>query len=160
MSEEAANPTPSKKKSRAIWLVLALLIGGGGGGAAYYFLVMQPQQAEADTAEQGPAPALYLELRPAFVVNLSGQDSGRFLQAEVDLMARDQAALDAVNTHMPAVRNNLLLIFGSQRYAELQSRDGKEALQRQVLDEINAILGQREGDLQVEEVYFSSFVMQ
>ncbi len=160
MSEEAATPTPEKKKSKAIWLILALLIVGGGGGAAYYFLVMQPQQAETAEQEEGPKPALYLELRPAFVVNLSGPDAGRFLQAEVDLMARDQAALDAVNTHMPAVRNNLLLIFGSQRYAELQSRDGKEALQRQVLDEINAILGQREGDLRVEEVYFSSFVMQ
>ncbi len=160
MSEEAETPTATpKKKSKAIWLILALLILGGC-GAGYYFLVMQAQESESAETEAGPPPALYLELRPAFVVNLSGQDAGRFLQVEVDLMAREQAALDAVTTHMPAVRNNLLLIFGSQRYADLQSRDGKEALQRQVLDEINAILGQREGDLQVEEVYFSSFVMQ
>lgn len=160
MSEQAAE-TP-KKKSKLIWILLILLLlGGAGGGAAYYFLVMNKAPAEAEESAEAPTPpALYMELRPAFVVNLSGRDSSRFLQAEVDLMARDQAVLDAVQAHSPAIRNALLLIFGSQALADLQTREGKEALQQKVLDEINQILASRDQELMVEEVYFSSFVMQ
>lgn len=160
MTEEVAEAP--KKKSKLIWILLALLIlGGGGGGAAYYFLVMQKAApAEGEEAAEVIPPAIYMELRPAFVVNLSGRDSSRFVQAEVDLMARDQAVLDAVQAHNPAIRNALLLIFGSQTLADLQTREGKEALQQAVLLGINEILAEREEGLQVEEVYFSSFVMQ
>ncbi len=159
MSEAAAPP----KKSKLIWVVLflVLLLFGGAGAAAYYFLVVQaPDETEEVSEEEVVPPALYFELRPAFVVNLSGPDSSRFLQVEVDLMARDQAVLNAIQAHNPAIRNALLLLFGSQRAADLQTREGKEALQRNVLDSINDILASREEGLAVEEIYFSSFVMQ
>jgi flagellar FliL protein len=159
MSEaEAAMP---KKKSKLIWILPLLLVLGGAGAAGYYFFVLKSAPAaEDETSESASGPALYRELRPAFVVNLEGADASRFLQLEVDLMARDQASLDAVQTHNPAIRNNLLMIFGSARYQDLQTRDGKEALQGRVLEEINMILAEREHGLKIEEVYFSSFVMQ
>ncbi len=159
MSDEQA-PNPPKKKSRWLWIVLLLvLMLGGGGAAAWYVLVMQPAQAQLDgeAPEPTPAPALYSELRPAFVVNLAGN---RFLQLEIDLMARDAAVIEAVKRHNPAIRNDVLLLLGSQNPSELQSLDGKLTLQQSVLDAINAILAAREQGLAVEEIYFSSFVMQ
>lgn len=157
MSDEKA-PSPKKKKSRWPWfLLLLLLLLGGGGAGAWYMLYVQPAQAADQAAEPTPAPALYSELRPAFVVNLPGN---RFLQLEIDLMARDGAVIEAVKRHNPAIRNDVLLLLGSQNPAELQSLDGKLALQQAVLDAINAILAAREKALAVEEIYFSSFVMQ
>lgn len=155
---DAAAPAP-KKPSKLLRILLPVLLLAGAGGGAYYFMFMQTAPLE-ESGEKAPPPAIYAELRPAFVVNLEGPDASRFLQVEVDLMAREQAALDAVTTHNPAIRNNLLLIFGSQRYQDLQTRQGKETLQQRVLEEINSILTQREKGLAIEEVYFSSFVMQ
>lgn len=156
MSAEAAAPAP-KKKSKLLWFVLlTLLLGGGAGGAWYYFKIIPAQQAAAE-AEPTPPPTLYFELRPAFVANLAG---GRFLQVELDLMAHDQAVIDAVKKHNPAIRNDLLLLLGNQKPAEVQTLAGKQAVQKAATQAINGILEQREGELQIEEVYFSSFVMQ
>lgn len=160
MSDEQAATPPKKKKSRWLWIMLLLvLMLGGGGAGAWYMLYMQPAQAQGqdEAAEPTPAPALYSELRPAFVVNLAGN---RFLQLEIDLMARDAAVIEAVKRHNPAIRNDLLLLLGSQKPSDLQSLEGKVTLQQQVLEAINAILDAREQGLAVEEIYFSSFVMQ
>lgn len=149
-----------KKKSKLpLFLALILLLGAGGAGAAWYFKLL-PGTASEEVAVDMPAPPIYMDLRPAFVVNLEGPDANRFLQVEVDLMTRDQAVVEAIKTHMPAVRNSLLLLLGSQRYQSLQQREGKLALQQAVLDAINRILDERSPGLVVEEVYFSSFVMQ
>ena len=169
MSAEAVAPTPqasadantgAKKKSKW-WLWLLLVLIAAGGGAAWYVLVKMPAQAamalESDDAEATPAPTLYFELRPAFVANLAGN---RFLQIEIDLMSNEQAAIDAIKRHSPVIRNELLLLLGSQKPADLQTLEGKKALQQEVLESINAVLSQREGDLQIAEIYFTSFVMQ
>lgn len=156
MSDQKAPPA-KKKKSRWPWFVLLLLLLGGGGGGAWYMLYMQPAQSVDENAEPTPAPALYTELRPAFVVNLPGN---RFMQLEIDLMARDATVIEAVKRHNPAIRNDLLLLLGSQKPSDLQSLDGKLALQQAVLEAINSILKARENALAVEEIYFSSFVMQ
>ena len=75
-------------------------------------------------------------------------------------MVHDQAVIDAVIRHNPAVRNDILLLLGSQKPADIESLEGKLAVQQATADAINAILAERETDLKVEEVYFSSFVMQ
>ena len=157
MSEQAAPEAP-KKKGKLLWiiLVLVLLLAGGGGAAAWFFLNGEPAEEQASD-EPLPPPTIYFELRPAFVANLIG---GRFLQVELDLMVHDQAVIDAVIRHNPAVRNDILLLLGSQKPADIESLEGKLAVQQATADAINAILAERETDLKVEEVYFSSFVMQ
>ncbi len=59
------------------------------------------------------------------------------------------------------MRNDLLLLFGNQKYAQLATREGKEALRSQALDDLRKVIGQAGGHPeQVEAVYFTSFVMQ
>ncbi|MGJ8669711.1 MAG: flagellar basal body-associated FliL family protein [Oceanococcus sp.] len=158
MSAEPAPAAPKKKRKWPMLVFLLLLMSGGGGGAGYYFLVLAPQAAaEAAEALPTPAPTVYFELRPAFVANLVG---GRFLQVELDLMARDQTVIDAVVKHNPAIRNDILLLLGNQKPSAIESLDGKLAVQKAATESINAILAKRENGVQVEEVYFSSFVMQ
>lgn len=154
--------TPKKKSKLPLILAIVVLLLAAGGGAAYYFMFMgQPteEDAEGEQAEAPPQP-LYHSLEPAFVANLAGPDSSRYLQIEVDVMAYSQEAIDAVQQHDPAIRNSLMLLFGSQRAEPLQERAGKEALQQGVLEAINEILVERANGAVIEEVYFSSFVMQ
>jgi flagellar FliL protein len=75
-------------------------------------------------------------------------------------MAHEQSAIDAVQKHMPVIRNNLMLLFSGQDYQVIRTREGKEALRARTLTEIQSILKQRTGKPGVEAVYFTSFVMQ
>lgn len=150
-------------------IILGLLLIGGGTVAALYFSGVvgggQEAAAEADAqdgAEQEaePKPALYLPLEPPIVVNFSGEQRSGYLQVGVELMARDQAVLDAVKTHMPVVRNNLILLFGDQNYSTLKSRTGKEQLRQRAREAVNEVLASRGVEGQVEAVYFTSFILQ
>jgi flagellar FliL protein len=74
-------------------------------------------------------------------------------------MAHDQKALDAAKASEPAVRNALVMLFSSQDAKTLISRDGKEKLRTDALDEIRKIVGERTR-APLDAVYFTSFVMQ
>jgi flagellar protein FliL len=121
--------------------------------------------AEKTDAKDEPAAEskghepIYLALDPPFVVNFQSDTATRFLQVGVQLMAHDQKALDAAKASEPAVRNALVMLFSSQDAKTLISRDGKEKLRTDALDEIRKIVGERTR-APLDAVYFTSFVMQ
>ncbi|HKK23847.1 MAG TPA: flagellar basal body-associated FliL family protein, partial [Pseudohaliea sp.] len=94
------------------------------------------------------------------VVNLRGEGATSYLQAGIEVMARGEETIGAVQEHMPVVRNNLLLLLGSQTYKDIDDREGKERLRRRALEEVNKVLAEQGIEEQVEAVYFTSFVLQ
>ncbi|MDR3417525.1 MAG: flagellar basal body-associated FliL family protein [Nevskia sp.] len=120
--------------------------------------------ADAAPADGGDKPAvkaaLYLELNPAFVVNLADEEAMRFLQINVEIMARDSTVIDATKDHMPRIRNALMLLFSQQKAHEISSREAKEALQQKALEEVQSALKAESAPSAVEAVYFTSFVIQ
>ncbi|MFZ0498956.1 MAG: flagellar basal body-associated FliL family protein [Steroidobacteraceae bacterium] len=106
-------------------------------------------------------PPLYLPLDPPFVVNFQADQLVRFLQVAVEVMSRDQKTLDLLKNNDPVVRNDLLILFGNQKYAELSTPSGKEQLRADALTAIRKDVVQAGGDPKLlEAVYFTSFVMQ
>lgn len=162
---EAPAQPPKKSRMMLIIIVLVLLAAGGGGGY-WYYLQQHEQAAAKDKAKHSEAavpvkaPAIYLPLQPSFVVNLSDSESSRYLQADMEVMARDPKALEDVKLHMPRIRYQLLLLLGQQRAFDISTREGKEALQAKVLAEIQRVLTDETGKPGIEAVYFTSFVMQ
>lgn len=124
--------------------------GGHGDGKA--------ADAKADDASKGVA--VYYAFDPAFVVNFQAQDQLRFLQVKVEAMARDQKVIEAIEKHMPVIRNNLVVLFSSQDFTTISTRVGKERLRAQTLAEVQKILKDNTGQPGVEQIYFTSFVMQ
>ena len=61
---------------------------------------------------------------------------------------------------MPVIRNNLVLLFSKQEYEALIPLEGKEKLREQALGEIRTIVGTELADATVEDLLFTSFVMQ
>ena len=60
------------------------------------------------------------------MVNLSGPvDGPRYLQVEVQLMTRDPEALPALQTHAPAIRAKLLMLFSQVEPEQIADRPGK-----------------------------------
>lgn len=172
MSAQPAPATPDtprrrkgdiKPKSRKkLWVTLSLvLLAAGGGGAAWWFLRPAPAKAaDATPVRTGLAQAQYFALEPAFVVNLADEDAVRYLQADVQLVTRDAATAAAFQTHAPAIRNRLLLLFGQQSSALLMQRSGKERLQDDAREEVRRVLKSEQSPYDVEAVIFTSLVTQ
>ncbi|GAB4356711.1 MAG: flagellar basal body-associated protein FliL [Gammaproteobacteria bacterium] len=156
----------SNLKLIIILSLVGLLVVGGAVAATLFFtgaLSGGDKSAEEGEAKEAsaPKPAQYLPLDPPFVVNFEDQQQIRFLQIAVEVMARDPAVIEAVQTHKPAIRNNLVILFSSQDAATVGTREGKEQLRAQTLEEINQIIRKETGGKEgIEAVYFTSFVMQ
>jgi flagellar FliL protein len=84
--------------------------------------------------------AVYIPLQPAFVANFEGTAEQHFIQIEVTLVTRDASAEDAMRTHMPLLRNALVMLFGSQSFDDMQTMEGKEKLRHQALLDLQEIL--------------------
>lgn len=153
-----AKRTP-KRGRRWLWVVIASVVLGAGGGGWWWW-----QQAQATSAQVGNAKvrlqARYFALEPVFVVNLTDEESVRYLQADLQLMTRDDATLAAFATHAPAIRNRLLLLFGQQSATQLAQRSGKERLQKAALAEVRQLLKSEGAPDKVEAVIFTSLVTQ
>lgn len=159
-SAATAPPTPRKRRAK-LPLILALVVVVAALGAGGWWWLAHDAAADADAAEaaEQTQPAQYLALEPAFVVNLADEES-RYLQLEVQVMARDPAVIKAVELHMPAIRNRLLLLFSQQHAASLHDRAGKERLQTTALREVQALLRKETDKSDVQALYFTSFVTQ
>lgn len=129
-----------------------------GGEAAEGRQVRGDEAAEAEEKEQHPPT--YIALEPPFVVNFDNPTVARFLQVKVQVMTRDPEVAQAIEAHMPVIRNNLVMLFSGQKYEEVATREGKERLRQRTLAEIQKVLEERIGKPGVEDVYFTAFVMQ
>ena len=129
-------------------------------------VVVSSESGEGEAAEEEIPPedlaeAIYTPLDPPLVINFEGSGGQtRFLQLTLQAMARDQATIDAVKNHAPAIRNNFLFLISNADYGSLGSVQGKEDLRAQLLAEAQAILKRNGSPSEVEGIYFTSFVMQ
>jgi len=106
------------------------------------------------------APLSYVPLDPPFVVNFSGESDVRFLQITVEAGTRDPSVVDQIKEHRPAIRNNLVFLFKSQDPVALDTREGMEMLRKETLSAVQEVLKAETGSAGIENVYFTSFVMQ
>ena len=166
---EATEEAP-KKSRKGLWIGLSLatvLLLAGGGAAAYFFVFATSDggaragggegRAESELA---PRPPIYLSLDPPFITNLSGTGGRRFMQITVQLMARDPEVIAAVKRHEPVIRNDLIMIFSDQTLESVDSTAGKETLRRAGLDAVRDVLRQNDEPAQLEELFFTSFIVQ
>ncbi|SDH92068.1 flagellar basal body-associated protein FliL [Pseudomonas panipatensis] len=148
-----------------ILLAVAFLVAVGlSVGGTWFFLSRNAKPAESAPAEADAHPgkkeALYEVLAPSFVVNFNQGGRQRYLQVSVALMGRDQAQLDALKEQMPLVRNQFVMLFSSQNFDSLVTPVGKEMLRQQATASIQALAKKATGQLAVEQVLFTNFVLQ
>ena len=156
---EEQGKSGSKKLIIIIAVLVLLLIGGG--VAAFFLLSGSDQQAEqVENAEPVQKPAIYFDFKPPFVVNYQWKGRQRYVQISMSVMTREEKVVDTLTTHMPLVRNNLVMILGSQDFENLRTPEGKEAVRESILEELNRILTDEMGEPGVEKVLFTNFVMQ
>lgn len=172
MADTDAKPKEKPKKKNILGVlvpVLAFLAGAGAGGAGAAIAVLKfvpgaasggPAAAAHDPAEPVPAgPLEYVEVDNAFTSNLA--DSGRYLQIKMSLSTFGGAdAVEAIEKHKPAIVSVVLAALGEVREPDLESAKAKDELRGRLKGVINSALKSK-GELGgVEEVFFTSLVVQ
>jgi flagellar protein FliL len=173
-AEDQQEGGKKKLPLKLIIIVVVVLLVGGGAGA--FFMMGDKNSSDETTSESAEkkevaegeegeesdvlAEAHYFSLDPPFIVNFAGKSRARFLQVSIEGMTRDASVKESITKHFPQVRNNLVLLLSSKTYEELNSQEGKAALRKQVLKEVQKVLEAETGKEGIEDVYFTSFVMQ
>jgi len=161
---DATNASGKKGSMLIVTLLVAILAAAGAGAGVYFATAKSRDMSDEAVQARGRAPkgpALYVELDPPFVVNFEARGMTRFLQVAVQVMTRDPATADLIKQHDPVIRNDLLMLLSNQTQESISSRDGKEQLRLQALEVVaNAIEAEGGNGKNVEQLYFTSFVMQ
>ena len=129
-----------------------LMIVGGGGDSAEAEAPAEPEVVRGDPS--------YIDLKPAFTVNLAPEDPVAFLQISMQVLTFNDDVADDLEKHKPLIRNNLNVLFGKQKSAELRAPAGKEKLQQSALETVQTVINQHGSGGEVDNVFFTSFVMQ
>lgn len=187
MSETEKAPK-KKGKGKKILLLLAGIgiVGGGGVGAAVYAgmvggghkpaepdrpqLVPREGVSESEaakyfspTGDKRPDPSkfqpTYYPLTDNFTVNL--RDGEGFVQVALGVSTYyDERVIESVKLHEMALRSAVLLTLANQDSTALATPQGKEVLKGALRTSINEVLKKKEGFGGIDDVYFTSFVIQ
>lgn len=117
--------------------------------------------APAD-AGGGMAGLIYYTLGPSFVTNYDGAGRLKYLKADIAVRIEPGTA-PLLDSHLPYLRNKLVVLLAAQLEENLTSTQGKEELRAKALAEVKSALdflaGSGSGD-RIHSLYFTSFVVQ
>ncbi len=116
-------------------------------------------------AEEEDAPAEaethYVELTPAFIVNLADESSPlHYLKTEVQLVVKGEDVADKIRFHSAPIRHNLVMLLSNKTKAQMLEQDIRETLQQEVLESINTQIGTMDKSVVIDEVLFTTFIVQ
>ncbi|MEH6757814.1 MAG: flagellar basal body-associated FliL family protein [Parasphingorhabdus sp.] len=176
-------------KKLSVGILLLMTLGGGGAAAGYFAAggIHKDKETEADlnkpqlvskeadaiattlaglTGEtQNPnvaetaLQASYYPVKTPFTSNL--KNSNHFAQISLSITTYyDERVLENIKEHETALRSAILLTLADQEMEALATHQGKENLQQLLTDAINKVLDEKTGFGGVNNVYFTSFVVQ
>ena len=101
----------------------------------------------------------YFEFPGTFTTNL--RSSRRFLQLGLGVSTQyDDSVMLNIETHQLALRSEILNVMSEFTEEDIQGKAGREGLAKALADGINEKMLKLEGFGGVEEVHFTSFVLQ
>ena len=118
-----------------------------------------PKKIPKITPEEEIFTTTYYEFPGNFTSNLKG--SKKFLQISVGVSTQyDEQVMANVESHQLALRSEILTTMSEFTSDEIAGREGKDSLANSIKDSINDMLMKVEGFGGIENVHFTSFVIQ
>lgn len=119
------------------------------------------QEQTEEVEEEPKGPPITVPLDEPITVNLSKPNDAKVLQVQLDMVTRDPKVEKMIKEQRSRIINDIMLSLSEVNAAELRTREGKEALQRTLTEDINRILEDgTELEQPVENVYFTRLLMQ
>lgn len=115
---------------------------------------------EGDAKEGKKKPkASYVTLEPAFVTNFT-DDKIRYIRTDVSIKVVGEKTKDAIRDHTFAIRHHLVMLLNRQTEQDLRSVEGRTQLQQDAAAEVIAVLEEENNSSDVQEVLFTTFVIE
>ncbi len=119
----------------------------------------EPQKQSKDTPEDDVFETIYHEFAGTFTTNLDG--SRKMLQLGIGVSTQyDDTVMMNVESHQLALRSVILGIISNFSEEDVKGSAGREMLAVSIRDAINGKLEALENFGGIEEVHFTSFVLQ
>lgn len=124
-----------------------------------FFLAHGVFAADDEEAAEG-APS-YVPLGDSMVLNLSTTKKRlTFLQLKVDVLVEDAEAEAAVTTHIPAIRHQIIVLLSEQNAMDMKSPIKRNDIRKLATDQVKEVMDELSSDDGIEDVLFSSFLIQ
>ena len=119
----------------------------------------EPQKQSKDTPEDDVFETIYHEFAGTFTTNLDG--SRKMLQLGIGVSTQyDDTVMMNVESHQLALRSVILGVISNFSEEDVKGSSGREMLAVSIRDAINGKLEALENFGGIEEVHFTSFVLQ
>lgn len=145
-----------------VTVVLVLWLFGGS-SSNEQAATKAPEQASKDFSNAS-APeignALYVGMPRPFVFIVPGDSRERTVQIKAQLMVRGEENEELAKKHIPLIEGTLHEVFSSSTADKLKTAEGKGQLRELALTEVRNALQEVAGKPVVEQVLFTSLVMQ
>jgi len=127
-------------------------------------ILLMPQVIFA-AEEEGDAPVKptpsYVSLGEAMVLNLATNSKRlTFLQLKVDILVTDDDAKAAVEANIPALRHQLIVLLSEQKAIDMKTPAKRNDIRKLATEQIKEVMDQLTGNSDIEDVLFSSFLIQ
>ena len=120
---------------------------------------LAPQKVTKTTPELKRFENHYLELERDMIANLT--NSRKVIQVQIAIMTHyDERVFKNVKKHEVALRSAALDVMRQTTEADLGQKEFRKNLAEKIRTELNAVLEKYEDFGGIEEVYFTSFVVQ
>ena len=167
MSNDSINNQQAPRRGFLSTLLLALviiIIAAGAGAGGYWYLfgrhaagAKQRLDAEQPSVVKVKAP-VYTELKP-FTVNINDSD-GHMLYVGLSLQVSDDQTIQALDAHLPEVRNRILMLLSNQKMSQLSTPQDKERLANDIRSALAAPYDTSAISINVRQVLFTDFIVQ
>jgi flagellar basal body-associated protein FliL len=151
--------------AKALFVVVAFVAGAAAGGfgavigAGKLGLGGEAGHATDKAAVAAKAPVEYVEIDNAFTSNLV--DTGRYLQVRLSVSTTGGGdVVAAIGKHKPALISAILSVLGELAEIDVADRPAKDKLRGKLKAAINDSLRAKGEAIGIDEVFFTSMVVQ
>jgi flagellar FliL protein len=132
--------------------LMILLIAGQVGGQAW---------SAEDETEEVKTETAYISLGEPLVLNLSSQRSrNTYLQITADILITNVDSETTIEAHIPAMRHQLIVLLSEQPANDMKTPNKREKIRQTAKLKIQALIAELSNNEDVDDVLFSSFLVQ
>jgi flagellar FliL protein len=149
--------------NKLIFLIVAVLLVVTLGLAGGFFMMWNKlsalnTQSNAAAQHQQVQTTALGKLFPldTFIVNLADQERSRYLRVTMDLELVAPTDTEKLNERLPQVRDRILMLLPSKRFADIASTEGKTALRDEIIGKLNGLFPENV----ITNIFFTEFVVQ
>jgi flagellar FliL protein len=90
-----------------------------------------------------------------FLVNVAGSRGRKLVKINMELELTSSEVQEEVEKIKPKIRDYIIIIASSKTFAEISTKEGKDALREEIKNQINLFLTKG----QIVKVYFTEFIL-